>query len=80
MLLAIGMITVFTILALIVVFGSLLTSFVNKYFPETKVSQSSTTASAQTASIEASKIAAIITAVDIVTKGKARITSIKKED
>ncbi len=80
MLLAIGMITVFTILALIVVFGSLLTSFVNKYFPETKVNRSYTASSHQNASIAANKIAAIVSAVDIVTEGKARISSIKKED
>lgn len=38
MLMAVGMITVFTILALIVIFGNILISLVNKFIPEAKVS------------------------------------------
>ena len=78
MLLAVGMITVFTILALIVVFGNILISLVNRYFPETKV-----TAAIQKATesaIDSRKMAAIVSAVDVVTKGKAKVTSITKAE
>ena len=76
MLLAVGMITVFTILALIVIFGNILISVVNKYFPETKVSAviSRTTH----AGMDPRKMVAIVSAVDIATEGKAKVTSITK--
>ena len=76
MLLAVGMITVFTILALIVIFGNILVSLVNRYFPEAKVENLTGDTPGKT--IESSKMAAIVAAVDIVTKGKAKVTSIKK--
>lgn len=78
MLLAVGMITVFTILALIVVFGNFLISLVNKYFPETKVT--TIVQKATDAAIDSSKMAAIISAVDVITEGKAKVTSITKAE
>ena len=76
MLLAVGMITVFTILALIVIFGNILISLVNKYIPEAKISiavQRETTGT-----FDPGKMAAIVSAVDIVTEGKAKVTSITR--
>ena len=76
MLLAIGMITVFTILALIVIFGNILISLVNKFIPETKISAA--VKAATLGALDPRKMAAIVSAVDIVTEGKAKVTSIMK--
>lgn len=78
MLLAVGMITVFTILALIVVFGNALISLVNKFFPEAKVTRVVNTATQS--AINPRKMAAIVSAGDIVTEGKAKVTSITKAE
>ena len=78
MLLAVGMITVFTILALIVVFGNILISVVNKYFPEAHVAK--VIQKATTAAMDTKKVAAIISAVDVVTEGKGKVTSITKAE
>jgi oxaloacetate decarboxylase gamma subunit len=76
MLLGVGMITVFTILALIVIFGNILTSIVNKYIPETRVIPVAHQPSQGV--IDPSKMAAIVSAVEVVTEGKAKVTSITK--
>ncbi len=76
MLLAVGMITVFTILALIALFGNLLILLVNKFIPETKVG--AMVSKATSGSLGPRKMAAIVSAVDIATEGKARVTSITK--
>jgi oxaloacetate decarboxylase gamma subunit len=76
MLLTVGMITVFTILALIVIFGNVLVSLVNKFIPEARVSAIVQRRSHDV--IKPSKMAAIVSAVDIVTEGKAKVTSIRK--
>ena len=78
MLMAVGMITVFTILALIVIFGNILISLVNKYIPETKISAVVNTAAL--GAIDPRKMAAIVSVVDIVTEGKAKVTSITKTE
>ena len=76
MLLAVGMITVFTILALVVFFGNVLISVVNKYFPEENIAKvvSQTTHR----SIDPRKMAAIVSAIDVVSEGRAKVTSITK--
>lgn len=76
MLLAVGMITVFTILALIVVFGNILISLVNKFFPEAPVKKA--IKKAVSGVMDPKKMAAIVSAVDVVTDGKAKVTSITK--
>lgn len=76
MLLAVGMITVFTILALIVIFGNILILFVNKFIPEIKVS--AVISRAAQGSIDPQKLAVIISAVDVATEGGAKVTSITK--
>lgn len=78
MLMAVGMITVFTILALIVIFGNILISLVNRYIPETKVS--AVIRSATPTGIDPRKMVAIVSAVDVVTEGKAKVTSITKAE
>jgi len=76
MLLAVGMITVFTILALIVIFGNILIPLVNRFIPEAQVAK--VVRSQSQGSIDSRKMAAIVSAVDIVTEGKAKVTSITK--
>lgn len=76
MLLAVGMITVFTILALIVVFGNILISLANKFIPEAKISR--VVRSIASGAIDPQKMAAIVSAVDVVSRGKAKVTSITK--
>jgi oxaloacetate decarboxylase gamma subunit len=78
MLLAVGMITVFTILALIVLFGNILISLINKYLPEQKFGR--IVGQAAQGSIDPKKMAAIVSAVDVVTGGKAQVTSITRVD
>jgi len=76
MLLGVGMITVFTILALIVIFGNLLISFVNKFIPEIKIS--AVVKKATFGAIDPQKMAVIVSAVDVATEGQAKVTSITK--
>lgn len=73
-LLLVGMLTVAFILVLVVVFGNLLIRFVNKFFPEeVKVS------SAKPENvIDNRKLTAIVTAVDILSKGRGKVTKIEK--
>jgi oxaloacetate decarboxylase gamma subunit len=78
MLLAVGMITVFTILALIVIFGNILIPLVNRFVPEAEITR--VIKSSKPVSIDPRKMAAIVSAVDIVTEGKARVTSITKAE
>jgi oxaloacetate decarboxylase gamma subunit len=64
-LLAIGMITVFVVLALVVLTGNLLIRIVNRISPEQD-------------GIAPAKIAAITAAVGAFTQGRGRITKIEK--
>lgn len=66
-LLAIGMITVFLVLFLVVLTGNLLIRFVNRLAPKA------------VEGIPAKTVAAITAAVDAFTEGKGRITKIEKE-
>ena len=75
MLMAVGMTTVFIILALVVLGGKLTILVTNKFSPAAApavVRRMSST------SIEGSKIAAITAAVKAITHGKGQITDIKK--
>ncbi|MBV6643867.1 MAG: hypothetical protein KI790_00370 [Cyclobacteriaceae bacterium] len=69
-LLGVGMITVFVVLALVVLVGNVLISFVNRFSPQVELPK--------TAEIDSARVAAITTAVEIFTKGKGRITKIEK--
>lgn len=77
MLMAVGMITVFAILALIVFFGNILIKIANKYFPEEVLRE--TLEVGVTTGIDPKKIAAITAVVDITTGGMGKVNSIIKD-
>ena len=77
--LLIGMITVFTVLALVVVTGRVLIWAVNRVTKEVpSIKKTSTNLADIHQEISPQKMAAIVAAVEIVTKGKGKISSIKK--
>lgn len=69
--LAIGMITVFLILGLVVISGQTLIRIVNHFSPEPVEVPSKKKMSAK-------KVAAIVTAVDLMTKGRGKVEKIEK--
>lgn len=75
-LLGVGMITVFIILSLVVVVGSLIIRFVNRYIPVEAAVIS--VAKNKNQGVNAKKVAAIVSAVKIVTSGKGKVTNIEK--
>lgn len=75
-LLAIGMITVFLILALVVISGNILIKIVNKYAPEP--SKKLVRSSRPSAGTPPEIIAAITAVVETVTAGHGKVDSIKK--
>lgn len=77
MLMAVGMITVFLILALIVTLGNILIRVVNKYFPEEVIGKAFDVS--DSGSIEPKKLAAITAVVHIATRGKGNVKEIKRE-
>lgn len=76
-LLGVGMITVFLVLSLVVIVGHLLISFVNRFLPPAIVVDKNRNKSPE---IRPSQIAAITAAVEVFTRGKGRIVSIKKTE
>ena len=78
MLMAVGMISVFTILALVVGGGKVMILLINKYAPLVEIVAPLSPANSES-SIESAKLAAITAAVESVTGGQGRITEIKKE-
>lgn len=75
MLMAVGMTTVFTILALVVLGGKLTIIITNKF---AAVVEPTVVRTMPSTSIESTKIAAITAAVESITQGKGHITEIKK--
>ncbi len=76
-LLGVGMVTVFIILALVVILGDLIIRFVNRFMPEAeKVSVAKVTK--PVSEINPKKMAAIVSAVDKVTNGGGRVINIEK--
>lgn len=71
-----GMLTVFVVLTLVIIVGKGLIWFVNNFVSEVKGQASSNGAH----TIDPKKLAAITSAVEIVTQGNGRITHIKKID
>ena len=69
----IGMITVFFILFFVVAGGNILIRYVNKYYP---VDQDAILPDKR--GNDNSKIAAIVAAVDVVSAGKGKVSSIRK--
>ena len=76
-LLGVGMVTVFVILALVVILGDLIIRFVNKFMPEVeKVIVAKNTA--PVAEINSKKMAVIVAAVSKITNGTGRVSNIEK--
>jgi oxaloacetate decarboxylase (Na+ extruding) subunit gamma len=73
----IGMLTVFLILLLVVVIGNLIVRFVNKYVHESVIVQKSNNVELQ--AIEPRKMAAIVSAVQIVTSGRGKVVKVDKK-
>ena len=79
-LMVIGMITVFLVLFLVHQTGSLLIKAINRWFPETQTSTVLATAvSNASGEITPQQIAAITTAVEVFSEGKAHIVNIEKQ-
>lgn len=76
-LMGIGMITVFIILSLVVLIGNLIIRFVNKYLPE-EISKKIERVAGNATDFNRKKVAAIVSAVKIVTEGKGHVTKIEK--
>lgn len=76
-LLGVGMVTVFLILSLVVILGNLIIRFVNRFIPEIQKVSAQISDSAK-AEIHPNKMAAIVSAVNKVTKGTGRVTRVKK--
>lgn len=76
-LLGVGMISVFVILALVVILGDLIIRIVNRYMPEIQ-KVSAKTPDTVIAGINPKKMAVIASAVNKVTNGAGRATKIEK--
>jgi len=70
-----GMGTVFFILIMVVVLGNLIIRFTNSF---AVVSNQAVMPKASAQTLEPNKLAAIVSAVDIVTQGKGKVTSVEK--
>ncbi|MBR2359309.1 MAG: OadG family protein [Bacteroidaceae bacterium] len=78
MLMAVGMITVFSILLIVIYLSKLLIAIVNKVAPEeVAVKKATATASAPTV-IDPNTMAAITGAVNIVTGGKGKVMKVER--
>ncbi len=71
---AVGMITVFVILFLIVWVGNLIIRFSNKYLPEEKKPEKAKKQATPSDNV----YAAISAAINVLTNGKGKVTNIKK--
>ena len=78
LLMTVGMSTVFVILLLVINLGKVLIAVVNKYAPEEVVEKKRPVAKTLSA-IPEQTLAAIVSAVSIVTGGKGQVTKIEKQ-
>ncbi len=78
MLMAVGMITVFVILLIVINLSKLLIAIVNKVAPEEVVVKKVATAPAAPTVIDTATMAAIKGAVNIVTNGKGKVIKVEK--
>lgn len=76
-LLGVGMITVFIILALVVILGNLIIRVANYIMPEKQV-VATVTDTSSTENLNPKKVAAIVSAVKIITQGRGTVTKIEK--
>jgi oxaloacetate decarboxylase gamma subunit len=75
-LLGIGMVTVFAILFLVVFIGNMIIRFVNRFIGEEDVV--SPIKRETLGAIDPQKMAAIVSAVQLVTRGKGRVVKVEK--
>ncbi len=73
-LMIVGMGTVLLMLSMVVLLGNLIIALVNRFFPETSVA-----GPLGGAGVKQGKVAAIVAAVKIVTKGKGQVYKIEKK-
>lgn len=78
LLMAIGMITVFTVLLLVIYIGKGLILFVNKFVPEEEQEAPKAAAAAPVQAVDAVTANIIAQAVNTLTGGKGKVESIKK--
>ncbi len=78
MLMAVGMITVFAILLIVIYLSKLLITIVNKVAPEEVVVKKSATTVSAPAVIDSNTMAAIKGAVNIVTGGKGKVMKVER--
>lgn len=76
-LLGVGMVTVFLILSLVVLLGNSIIWFVNRFVPEIEKATAVITGTPESKQ-DPRKLAVIVSAVNKVTNGAARITKIEK--
>lgn len=77
LLLVVGMATVFVILLIVIYFGKLLISLVNRYAPE-EVLPAKKDAPQGVAPVPGNVMAAIAAAVSVVTHGKGKVTKVER--
>lgn len=75
LLMVVGMTTVFAILLIVIFLGKGLIVLVNKYAPEVSLP---TKSGSNPEEIPSSVLAAIVSAVNIVTGGKGKVTNVEK--
>jgi len=79
LLMLVGMVTVFVVLLIVIALGKLLINLVNKYAPEEIVKAVRPAVVGNTGSgVPDPVVAAIVSAVNTVTHGKGKVTSIRK--
>lgn len=78
MLMAVGMITVFIILLIVINLSKLLIAVVNKVAPEEVITKKTAKASAPPVAIDPNTMAAIKGAVNVVTGGKGKVMKVEK--
>jgi oxaloacetate decarboxylase (Na+ extruding) subunit gamma len=76
-LLYVGMLTVFAVLFLVVFIGNMIIRFTNKYVQETEKVPVAKNGASQL-SIDPQKMAAIVSAISIVTQGKGKVEKVEK--
>lgn len=75
-LLGVGMVTVFVILFLVILIGNMIIRFVNQYLPEEAGGKG--VVNGHATEPDSRKIAAIVSAVRIITKGRGHVTNVEK--
>lgn len=78
LLMGIGLATVFSVLILIIYFGKILISLINKYAPEEEIEKTSATANTASTAIDPNVAIAINMAISKLTDGKSKAIKIER--